>query len=100
MAIQRPLCLINFLSWDFGFDLEFGICHLSFNHAEFTHNYDHSRFYLPSIEAYFRFNSIVFPVTLKLLKSMAHTATIGVSNPLMAMGMLTMLYKKENIRFW
>ena len=58
--------------------------------------YDLSRFCLRSIEAYFRFNNNVFPVTLKLLKSMAHTAIRGVSSPLMAMGMLMMLYKKEN----
>jgi hypothetical protein len=38
-------------------------------------------------------------VTLKLLKSMAHTAIRGVNSPLMAMGMLMMLYKKENRKF-
>jgi hypothetical protein len=33
----------------------------------------------------------VLPMTLKLLNNMAETAMRGVSNPLMAMGMLTRL---------
>jgi hypothetical protein len=33
----------------------------------------------------------VFPITLRLLNSMAETAMRGVSNPLMAIGMLTRL---------
>ena len=41
----------------------------------------------------------VLPVTLKLLKSMAHTATKGVNSPLMAMGILTTLYINEHTRF-
>jgi len=51
------------------------------------------------MDACFRFNSNVFPVTLKLLKSIAHTAIKGVNSPLMAMGRLMMLYKKENTKF-
>jgi hypothetical protein len=31
IAIHRPFWMINFSSWGFGFDLEFGICHLNFN---------------------------------------------------------------------
>ena len=46
-----------------------------------------------------RFSNNAFPVTLRLLRSMAHTATMGVNSPLMAMGMLMVLYIKENIRF-
>jgi hypothetical protein len=41
----------------------------------------------------------VFPMTLMLLRSMADTATSGVSRPLMAMGILITLYPNVKIRF-
>lgn len=43
------------------------------------------------VYSYLRFSNSVFPVTLRLLSSMADTATRGVNNPLMARGMLTVL---------
>jgi hypothetical protein len=94
IALQRPLCFINFLNWDFGFDLEFELKSWSSITILIALG-----FIYVAIEAYFRFNSNVFPVTLKLLKSMAHTAIRGVNSPLMAMGMLMMLYNKENTKF-
>ena len=41
----------------------------------------------------------VFPMTLMLLRSMADTATSGVSRPLTAMGILIRLYTNVKTRF-
>jgi hypothetical protein len=69
--------------------------HFCENRLRKTENYGQIVFiHLSSVlrPLFFDLTSIrVFPITLMLLKSMADTATKGVSRPLMAMGMLMTL---------